>query len=169
MIKMFLLFIFLTLAASIPIHYNYTGDPRDPRAISWCEIVILPSHLGFVIRNYNPRSWVNYTLDLPIGWIPEEIQITTSTNSTEKFSLAIVHDANTWIEAYTVRLQIAVSWATLNPKLYVGLIKPKKVGKIPNPLPDSGYYCYVTDVKYGPCANPRSDWNKTECRDHLKE
>jgi len=157
------------VVADIPVHFNYTGDPRDPRAVSWCTVVIIPSHLGFVIRNYNPRSWVNYTLDLPYGWMPEEIQLTTSTNSTERFSLAIVHAANTWIEAYTVRLQITVSWATISPSLYVGLINPKKFGKIPNPLPDSRYYCYVMDVKYGPCANPISDYNKTECRNVLKK
>ena len=148
----------------IPIHYNYSGDGRDPRAVSWCTIVLLPSHIGFTIHNTDPRSWANYTLYLPIGWIPEEIQITASKNLTENFSFTIVHSAYTYIKAYTVTLQFAVSWATMNPELYIGLINPKQVGKIKDPLPKSNYYCYVIDVKYGPCANPISDWNKTECR-----
>jgi hypothetical protein len=152
----------------IPIHYNYTGDGRDPRAVSWCKIVLLPSHLGFVIRNPDPRSWANYTVFFPIGWIPEEIQLTTSKNATERWSLVTVRSAYTYVSIYTMTLEFAVSWATMNPELYIGMINPKHEGKIKYPLPDSGYYCYVLDLKYGPCANPISDWNKTSCRNVIK-
>lgn len=169
MLLFFVLLLSLTIGDyppvhNIPVHYNTSWDGRDPRAVSWCSIVIIPSHLGFAMWDANPKRMVTYWMLTPIDWLSESVQVTTATNSSKNFRPLVIHNATSYFDGAEQSVNITLSWADLHPMIYVGLINPQYIGKHKYPLPVSGDYCNVYDVKYGPCANYWTDYNKTECQ-----
>lgn len=170
---MFLLLLFLFIATvngypkphNIPVHFNSSWDGRDPRAVSWCSIVIIPSHLGLSIWEQDPREMVSYYVLIPVGWISESVQITTATNSSKNYVPLIIQNATSKFDGTFQSINITLSWADMHPRIYIGLINPQHFDPRinPNPLPKSGY-CDVYDVKYGPCANWFDQIYNKKCR-----